>query len=348
MRRFTTATLALTIAATGVFAGAAAVFAQDDELKIGVVTDVGTVDDKNFNEYTFAGANEGAEALGLPTPVPVAVPNDPADFPVLIQAYIDEGFDIIVTAGFNLGPETAAQALENPDVWFVGVDQVPNEAPQYIGLLYQEDQAGYLAGIVAAQASETGTIGAIGGITLCAPCVKYIQGFELGAKSVNPDINVETAWVTDSDFGLAFNDPVAGKQFAEDFLLANPDLDVLFQVAGKTGNGMLEAVCEQGLLGVGVDVDQALSTPATADCTITSAVKGLEASVSGAIQAIADGSAVGGLDLWDAARDGVGVANNPDLADRVPEGTQELLDEALAGLAAGEIASCPEGGCSLE
>lgn len=347
MRRFTTASLALALAATGALSGAA-VMAQDEPLKIGVVTDVGTVDDKNFNEYTFAGANAGAEAIGSTTPVPVAVPNDPSDFPVLIQAYVDEDFDIIVTAGFNLGAETAVAAAANPEVWFVGVDQVPTEDPNFIALGYQEDQAGYLAGIVAASASQTGAIGAIGGITLCAPCIRYIQGFELGAKSVNPDITVATAWVTESDFGLAFNDPVAGKQFAEGFLLANPDVDVLFQVAGKTGNGMLEAVCEQGLLGVGVDVDQALSTPATADCTITSATKGLVESVSGAIQAIAAGTAVGGFDLWDAARNGVGVANNPNLADRLPEGTDELVSTAFAAMAAGELPTCPENCGRLE
>jgi len=346
MRRFTTASLALTIAATGIMAGAAAVVAQDEPLKIGVVTDVGTVDDKNFNEYTFVGANAGAAAVGTDVPVPVAVPNDPSDFPVLIQSYIDEGYDIIVTAGFNLGAETAKAAEANPDVWFIGVDQ-GSESPNYVGLAYQEDQAGYLAGIVAARATQTGTIAAIGGITLCAPCIRYIQGYELGAKSVNPDINVVSTYVTDADFTLAFNDPVAGKQFAEDFLLANPDVDVLFQVAGKTGNGMLEAVCEQGLLGVGVDVDQSLSVPATAACTLTSATKSLSLSVASTIEAIAGGTAVGGTDVWDAARDGVGVANNPALASRVPEGTQELVDASFAAMAAGVLPTCPENCGSL-
>jgi basic membrane lipoprotein Med (substrate-binding protein (PBP1-ABC) superfamily) len=341
MRRLTTASLALTIAATGLLAGTAAVVAQDEPLRIGVVTDVGTVDDKNFNEYTFNGANEGAAAIGAETPVAVAVPNDPSDFPVLMQAYVDEGFDVIVTSGFNLGAETAKFAAENPDVWFVGVDQA-SESPNYVALQYQEDQAGYLAGIVAASASQTGTIGAIGGITLCGPCVRYIQGFELGAKSVNPDINVVTTYVTDADFVLAFNDPVAGKQFAEDFMTASPDLDVLFQVAGKTGNGMLEAACEAGILGVGVDVDQALSTPATADCTLTSATKSLALSVAETIKSIDAGTAVGGNDLWDASRDGVGVANNPALADRIPEGTQELVDTAFAAMAVGELQTCPE------
>ncbi len=277
----------------------------------------------------------------------MAVPNDPADFPVLLQSYLDEDFDIIVTAGFNLGAATAEAAAANPDTWFVGVDQA-SDLDNYIGLNYQEDQAGYLAGIVAANASETGVIGAIGGITLCAPCIRYIQGYELGAKSVNPDIEVVTTYITDSDFSLAFFDSVAGKEFAESLLLANPDMDVIFQVAGRTGNGILEAACEQGLLGVGVDVDQALSTPATAECTLTSATKSLETSVDGAIQDIVAGTAVGGNDLWDASRGGVGVANNPDLADRLPEGTQEAVDAAFAAMAAGELVTCPENCGTIE
>src|ERR687895_525701 len=126
MRRLTSASLALTLVASGLAGGAISASAQDaTEWKIGVVTDVGTVDDKNFNEYTFVGANEGAEAIGVATPVPVAVPEDDSEYGGLIQAYVDQGFNIIVTAGFNLGVATTQFAHHNPDVWFIGVDQGP-------------------------------------------------------------------------------------------------------------------------------------------------------------------------------------------------------------------------------
>ena len=114
-----------------------------------------------------------------------------------------------MTAGFNLGVETTKAAHENPDIWFIGVDQGPpcvdteasptrvrlrgrcsDPAPEVVGISYQEDQAGYLAGMVARSVSKTGKIGAIGGITVCGPCIRYIQGFELGAKSINPDSKV--------------------------------------------------------------------------------------------------------------------------------------------------------------
>jgi basic membrane protein A len=331
------------------------------DLKIGVVTDVGTVNDKNFNEYTYLGAKNGAAAIGADEP-PVTVPKDSSEYASAIQAYVDDGYDIIVTAGFNLGVATTQAAHDNPDVWFIGVDQGPpcvnaeglpdttfacaGDAaallPHFVALSYQEDQAGYLAGMAAASASETGTIGAIGGITLCGPCIRYIQGFQLGAESINPDIKVVFGWVTESDFVKAFNDPVTGKSFGQQFLQQNPDVDVLFQVAGKTGNGVLDAACEAGIWGIGVDVDQALSYPNAAACTITSATKSLALAVETDIRQIVDGTMAGGDDHWDATRDGVGYAPFHDNADALPADMVELLDAAFAEIKAGTLVTCPE------
>src|SRR4029077_2925228 len=92
--------------------------------KIGVSTDVGTVNDKNFNEYTNLGAQNGAKALGAAVP-PVVVPKDSSEFAKNLQTYVDQGFDIIVTAGFNYGQATTCAAHANKDIWFIGVDQGP-------------------------------------------------------------------------------------------------------------------------------------------------------------------------------------------------------------------------------
>jgi basic membrane protein A len=335
--------------------------APHSDLKIGVVTDVGTANDKNFNEYTFVGAKNGAAAIGAEEP-PVTVPKDSSEFTSAIQAYVDQGYDIIVTAGFSLGVATTQAAHDNPEVWFIGVDQGPpcvtadglpdttfacagdaaTLLPKFVALSYQEDQAGYLAGMAAASASKTGTIGAIGGITLCGPCIRYIQGFKLGAESINPDIKLVVAWVTDSDFVKAFNDPVTGKSFGQQFLQQNSDVDVLFQVAGKTGNGVLDAACEAGIWGVGVDVDQALSYPNAAACIITSAEKKLALSVETDIRQIVDGTMQGGDDHWDAARDGIGYSPFHDNADAMPADMAELLDAAFAEMKAGTLVTCPE------
>jgi len=314
------------------------------KIKIGVAADVGKVDDKNFNEYTYAGATNAAKKLGIAGDVPFVTPKAASDRIPNIQKFVDEGFNIVVTAGFANGTATGCVAKLNRDVWFIGVDQGPpapgTELPNYIQLSYQEDQAGYLAGMVAASVSEKDSIGAIGGITLCGPCIRYIQGYELGAKSINPDIKVASEWITESDFVKAFDDPVGGKAFAAQFI-TQTGADVLFQVAGKTGNGVLEAACDANIYGVGVDVDQALSNPSAAKCTITSAEKKLSTSVETDIMAIVDGTAEGGDDHWDAKRDGVGYSPFHDLADKVPSDLEAKLDKAFSDMAAGTLKTCP-------
>lgn len=314
------------------------------QIKIGVATDVGKVDDKNFNEYTYVGAKNAAKALGVTGDVAYVVPKASSDRIPNIQKFVDEGYHIIVTAGFANGTATGCVAKLNPDVWFIGVDQGPPakgaELPNYIQLSYQEDQAGYLAGMVAATVSKNGVIGAIGGITLCSPCIRYIQGYELGAKKVNPNVKVEVAWVTESDFTKAFDDPVTGKSFAAQFITQKKP-DVLFQVAGKTGNGIIDTACEQKIYAVGVDVDQALSYPAGAKCIITSAEKKLAKSVEFDIMAIVNGTAKGGDDHWDAKREGVGYSDFHELASVVPAGLKAQLDAAFAEMQAGTLKTCP-------
>ena len=364
MRRFTTTSLALTIAATGIFAGGLAVAAQDEAAwKVAMLADVGALDDKNFNEYTFVGTSAAAEALGLPEPAAV-VPKDDSEYGALLQSLIDDGNNIIVTTGFNLGVETTKAAKANPDVWFVGVDQAPicvtpegdpddtfaceGDAaallPNYIAIGYAEDQAGYLAGMAAADASETGKIGAIGGVTFCAPCVRYIQGYQRGAKAVNPDIEVSAAWVTDSDINKAFYDQPGGKLFAQQFIELNQP-DVIFQVAGQTGNGVLDAACEAGILGVGVDVDQYLSYPAASACLLTSAEKKLAKTVDDTIQSIAGGTAIGGNARFDASNDGIGFSDFRDKADLVSPEVQQMMADALAQMKDGTLETCPPDNC---
>jgi basic membrane protein A and related proteins len=337
------------------------------DLKIGVVTDVGTVNDKNFNEYTYAGAQMGAEAVGAAEP-PVVVPTSDADYGPLIQAFIDQEFDVIVATGFNLEGVTAAAAKANPDIWFIGVDHAPciNAAgdvdptfadcsgdiaallPNYIAINYAEDQAGYLAGIVAASVVDADIVGAIGGVSLCGPCIRYIQGYELGAKSVNPDITVKAAWVSDSDFRLGFADQAAGKNFGQQFIQQNAGIDVLFQVAGLTGNGVIDAACEAGISAIGVDVDQHESYPASQACIVTSAEKKLANSVSQSIVAIADGSAAGGRTTFDAANDGIGYSPFYDAVSKLAPDTQAKVDAALAEMAAGTLVTCPADTCGSQ
>ncbi len=296
--------------------------------KLAVHTDIGSIDDKGFNQYSYAGAVEGAAAIGAEKP-PYIVPKDISELPAGLQSFIDAGKNLIVVNGFNAIPVVTTFAKANPDVWFVGVDHdvcidatgAPDPTfacagnanwatllPNYIGLNYQEDQVGYLAGIAAAKATKSNIIGAVGGITLCGPCVRYMQGYVLGAKSVNPSIKVKIGWVTDSDFTKAFY--------------------------------AIDAACEANIGAIGVDVDQFLSYP-NHPCIITSAEKALQKSVVDQIKAIAAGTAKGGKLLYDAKVDGVGYAPLRDWEAKLPADTVSTIEAAFAAMKAGTLVTCP-------
>ena len=169
--------------------------------------------------------------------------------------------------------------------------------PNYQGLIFSEAQAGYLAGIVAGTITETNIIGTIGGIDTIPAVKLYIGGYENGARSVNPDVEVLVQYVSE-DITTAFNDPTTGAALAEQMI--GQDVDVIFQVAGLSGQGALEAACDADIYGIGVDVDQALALPSET-CIVTSAEKKLVDAIDEAIQRVVDGEAVGGSVVLNAA-----------------------------------------------
>ncbi len=343
MRRFTTASLALTMAATGVFAGAAAVMAQDGaDLKIGLVTDVGTINDRNFNQFSWEGTQAGAEAVGAAAPQ-FAISQASADIAPNIQAFVDQQYDIIVTVGFAAGEDTANAATANPDINFIGVDQgVPEGLTNYIGIQWREQEPGYLAGIVAASISETGHIGAVGGTAVIPAVVNYIEGYAQGARSVNPDVEVVVAYVSTQPDAAAFADPAGGQAFTQQLLAQDPEIDVMFQVAGLTGNGVLQAACDADINAIGVDVDQYVSTPETAACTIVSAEKKLSKNVNDAIMKIVDGTATPGTNILGIDTQDVGLSSFHEFEEMISDETLAALAAAEAGLTDGSLQACEQ------
>jgi len=343
MRRITTASLALTLAATGALTGAAATLAQDgSDLKIGLVTDVGTINDRNFNQFSWQGTQAGAEAIGAPEPQ-YTISQASADIAPNIQAFVDQAYDIIVTVGNAASDDTLAAAEANPDIWFVGVDQAPPDGVEnYIGLQWREQEAGYLAGVVAESVSETGHVAAVGGTYVIPAVVNYIEGYANGAKSVNPDATVVVAYVSEAADSTAFADPAGGTTFTQQLLAQDPDIDVVFQVAGLTGNGVLQAACDAGIWAIGVDVDQYVSAPETAQCTITSAEKKLENSVNSAIVSIANGTPSVGKNVLGIDTQDVGLAPFHEFEDLISDETRAAIAAAEAGLADGSLQACEQ------
>ncbi len=323
----------------------------ESDARIGLVTDVGTLDDKNFNEYSWLGAQQGATAIGAEAPRAI-VTTASADYATNIQTLIDDDYDLIVTVGFALGAATWEAAAANPDVHFVGVDQFQatnteddaeyNDAflPNYESLIFNEAQAGYLAGIVAASISQSDEIAAIGGSGTIPPVVNYMRGYENGAKSVKPDITVHLKYVS-NDLNTAFNDPTTGKSFSDQFLSQNGDVDVMFQVAGKTGNGVLQSAQQAGMYAIGVDVDQWQSTPDQAECIVSSAEKKLTKAVTEAIQGFGGDAARSENVFYGADNEGIGLAPFYQFdGEVITDDIKSAVDDAFGRMASGDLDPC--------
>ena len=301
-------------------------------LKVGMVTDIGQLEDKSFNEFSWKGVQDGTKAVGG-TPQ-VIVTKDIADYKQNIQTFVDQKYDIIVTVGFLIGSDTLKAAQANPTIQFFGIDQfVADPVPaNYQGLLFNEAQAGYLAGIVAGTITKTGKIGAVGGRSDVPPVVNYIKGYQNGAKSVNANAVVTAVYVED------FNAPDKGEAAAKTMIAQG--VDVVFQVAGLTGTGVLRAACNAKIYGIGVDVDQYLSLPATKDCTITSAEKKLQNAARDAIQRFKDKGKQGGNFTGDATNEGIAASPIRNLTP-IPAGLEDKLKAAIADMKSGKLKAIP-------
>jgi basic membrane protein A len=338
--------------------------ATADIKKVGLVTDVGTLDDKSFNEAAWGGTQAGAKDLaGTSSNI---VTKAPADYAANIKTFVDQGYGIIVTVGFAMGDATTVAAKTYPKVKFIGVDQgvcvdetgkgdptfackgdAKTLLPNYQGLVFREDQVGYLAGVLAAGVSKTGVIGTVGGINTIPAVVRYINGYRNGAASVNPQIDVKVAYVS-TDITKAFNDPGTGKSIAQQMI--GQKADVIFQVAGLSGTGAVEAACATpGVIALGVDVDQSKALPQSAKCILSSAEKKLVNAVEAAIKKIGAKTDIGGTTTWDASTDPVGVGLSPfgsDYKALVTPDLQAKIDAALAGMKAGSIDPCKPTACT--
>lgn len=302
--------------------------------KVGLVTDVGRVNDRSFNQSAWEGVLKAQADLGLSDDdVKYIETQDAKDYADNMAQFIDAGYNVIVTVGFALGDATIEAAKNNPDILFIGVDQFQGEAlPNLAGLIFHEDQSGYLAGVLAASMTESGTIAAVLGTDLVPPVVAFNEGYIAGAKSVNPDINVISTYHP-GEISQAFTDPEWGAATAKQAI--DQGADVIFGAGGITGNGALQEVAtHEGLYCIGVDTDQWETVPAAHPCLISSAMKLITPAVADLIGQAQAGTFTGG-NVFGAA----GLAPFHDFDSVIPQEVKDLLVATKAGLDDGSIST---------
>jgi basic membrane protein A len=303
--------------------------ANPEVLCVGLVTDVGEVDDKSFNQSAWEGVQRAEKELGAV--VNFVETKDAKDYGNNIGLFAEKGYDVIVTVGFALGQATAEAAKEFPEIKFIGVDQFQaEETDNLAGLIFNEDKAGFLAGALAAQLSKTNKIAAVLGTNLVPPVVAFKEGYENGAKHVKPDITLISTYHP-GGLDVAFTDPEWGATTAKQAI--DQGADVIFGAGGKTGNGaLIETAGQSGLYCIGVDTDQWETVPEAHPCLVSSAMKLITPGVFDLVTKAKDGQFPKGNFVGQ-----VGLAPFHDFDSNVPQEIKDKLAEIDKGLQDGSI-----------
>jgi basic membrane protein A len=306
--------------------------------KVGLVTDVGKLSDKSFNFDSYKGVQDAQADASLCIQGKAIESSTPDDYPKNIQQFIDGKYDMIIGVGFNLGDAVTAAAKANPTIKFVLVDSFDftdkTAPPNLTGLLFHEDEPGFLAGALAALMSKSHTIGVVAGLQTVPPVVNYVVGYTAGAQYAVAGTKVLKIYQPESG-AKDFNDPDWGKQQGQTFI--SQGADVIFGAGGQTGNGALLAAKDASKYCVGVDVDQYISYPDVDSCLITSAEKHLDLAVKQAVTGMVKGTSIAGIQNFTIANDGIGLAPFHDYDSKIPADVKTKLADITAKLKSGAI-----------
>jgi basic membrane protein A len=302
---------------------------KPDVFCVGVVTDVGKIDDKSFNQSAWEGVKLAESELGAI--VKYIETTDSKDYDKNISSFGDANYDVVVTVGFALGEATVAAAKKYPNVSFIGVDQFQSEVmPNVAGLNFPEDQAGFLVGALAAMMTKTNKLGGVYGTDAVPPVWRFGEGYRAGAQYINPDIEIFNVYHSDVGFDKTFTDPEWGSATAKSMI--EKGADIIFGAGGKTGNGAVIGAVEAGALAIGVDTDQYLTLPEAQKGLLSSAMKLITPGVFDLIKLSKDGKFPGGNYLGEA-----GYAPYHDLESSVPADVKAKMEEIDGMLKSGAL-----------
>jgi basic membrane protein A len=308
------------------------------------VTDVGGIDDKSFNATAWQGVQDAVDEFAIQGDFLES--QQQADYEENINAFLEAECNLIITVGFLLGDATAAAAEANPDQPFTIVDFAYDPTiPNVLGQVFNTQEAAFLAGYVAAGATETGTVATFGGLQI-PPVTVFMDGFVLGVGYYNEqnDADVQVlGWDPEAQTGLFvgnFESTDDGRTMGES--LMDEGADIIMPVAGPVGLGTAAAAQQRGdVLIIGVDTDWTQTAPEYTDLLLTSVLKNMAVTTFEAIESVIDGTFQGGVVVGTLENDGVGLAPFYELESRVPEQVRTDLDSIRQGIISGEISATP-------
>lgn len=303
-------------------------------LKIGLVTDIGGLNDKSFNALANQGRLDAAKDFGVTTSVIESKKQE--DYIPNLTTFAQQNYDLVIGVGFLMTNQVWTVAKQFPNIKFALIDGAPADAagktenlPNVANLFFKEQEAGYLVGVIAATMAKDkvgkathNTVCSMGGIPI-PPVDHYIAGYQDAVKTISPSTTILNGYSND------FVDQAKGKEVGLNHI--SKSCDILFQVAGGSGLGYIAAAKDKGVYAIGVDADQADVAPGT---VITSALKRVNKAVYNTVQAVKDGKYKAGDNFFSAANDGIGYGK---LDAVVPANAKAAADQALADIKSGKI-----------
>jgi basic membrane protein A len=337
MKKLSLMFLILILAAGLFITGCAKEEAADDApMIVSMATDVGGLGDKSFNDGAYAGLLMAQDKLGVEPRVVES--KQQTDYVPNLSGLAEDGSSLVFAVGFLMADAVIEAAANNPETSFAGIDiWAADDAPKnFQGISFNEHEAGYLAGVVAgmmtkdyASASDKlnddNVLGVVLGMFI-PPVEKFEVGFIAGARSVNPDVEVIS--VTSG----SFVDQAKGKEAA--LAMIEQGADIIFHAAGLTGLGAINACKEEGVLAIGVDVDQNGVAP---DTVLTSAEKKIVQATYLTVESVKNGTFAGGNMYYGINEDAVGIAPFHDFDSMVPQAVKDKVAQVTADMKAGKV-----------
>src|SRR6056297_2578112 len=292
-----------------------------------LIYDLGGKFDKSFNEAAFNGAVRWSEETGGEFR-DIELQSE-AQREQALRRFAEAGFNPVVTTGFSMATPIAEVAPDYPDTKFVTIDGYvdPEAHPNVLSVLFSEHEGSYLVGMLAAMASESGTVGFVGGMDI--PLIrKFACGYAQGVKAVDADAEIISNMTGTTP--AAWNDPVKGSELALSQI--SQGADVIFAAAGGTGLGVLQTAADEGILSVGVDSNQNYLHPGK---VLTSMVKRVDNAVYEAMKSGEDLET--GINVMGLSNGGVGYALDEHNASLIGDDMKAAVDAAAEKIAGGEL-----------
>ncbi len=302
-----------------------------NKLKVGLVTDIGGLNDRGFNHLSYVGLLRAQNDFGIQQRVYQA--KSTQEYVPNLSTFARQNYDLTIGVGFTEATaiDTAAHNFPSSRFAIVDVDQTqePHRPPNLLGLLFREQETGYLVGYLAGLEEKRmpgkDVIGSVGGQKQ-PPVDRFIAGYQAGAKAADPGITLLNGYSED------FEDQAKCKQVALNQI--EQGASVIFQVAGGCGLGALDAAKEKHVWGIGVDADQSFLGPHI----LTSAVKRVDTAVYLAIKSVVDGTFKGGNMVFGLKQNGVGIGK---ISPKVPQAEVAKVNQIRAEIISGKIKNIP-------